>query len=59
MRLKTAITYKQALRGLFITGTSPDLTVRIGKRSDDEPGLKTQIPMGTVLYNLAGENRKK
>jgi hypothetical protein len=48
------ITYKQALRGLFVTGTSPDLIDRIGKRSDDEPGLKIQLFHGSVLYNLAG-----
>jgi hypothetical protein len=56
------ITYKQALRGLFVTGTSPDLIDRIGKRSDDEPGLKhvpskcegTHSNEHAVLNNLAG-----
>jgi len=47
-------TYKQALRGLFVTGTSPDLIDRIGKRSDDEPGLKTQIPWVLSCITLRG-----
>jgi hypothetical protein len=45
---------KQALRGLFVTGTSPDLNDRLGKRSDDEPGLKTQNSSGYCLVQPCG-----
>jgi hypothetical protein len=54
------ITYKQALRGLFVTGTSPaSLRLTIREKVSDEPGLKTQNTNGSVLHNLAGKNRKK
>ncbi len=55
----SAITYKQALRGLFVAGTSP---VHPGAAIREKVGNKPRLNHASrrdVLHNLAGKNRKQ
>lgn len=50
-------TYKQALRGLFVAGTSPDAK-SVREKVGDEPRLNPCI-LQDVLHNLAGKTVSK
>jgi hypothetical protein len=52
-RSSEALKYKQALRGLFIAGTSSLLLAETTEKVGDEPGLNSDTNRN-VLYNLAG-----